>query len=91
MLISHKYLAKKEKRGMLLLRRGDAGRIDAEADQGHKTFFFFRQILNTTGQMPRVASRPARQSRRRAALTQTKASAKKPGAPEPDEPEKPAR
>jgi hypothetical protein len=61
MLISHKYLAEKEKRGMLLLRRGDAGRIDAEADQGQKHFSFFAKYLI------------------------------QPGAPEPDEPEKPAR
>jgi hypothetical protein len=36
--------------------------------------------------MPRAASRPARQGRLWAALTQTKASAKKSGAQEPDEP-----
>jgi len=31
-----------------------AGRADAASDQGHKTFFFLRQILKTTGQMPLV-------------------------------------
>jgi hypothetical protein len=53
-----------------------AGQKDAATDRGYKTFFFLRQILKTTGQMPRAASRPALKGRRRAALTQTKASAK---------------
>jgi hypothetical protein len=76
----------KRKMGCPRVSAASASRADPATDQGHKTFFFFRQILKTTGQMPRVASRPALKGRRRAALTQTKASAKKSGAQKPDEP-----
>jgi hypothetical protein len=85
MLVSGRYLAQKEKWG-----RSRAGGVVADrreaAASGYKTFFFLRQILKTTGQMPRVASRPALKGRRRVALTQTKVSAKKPGTQKPDKP-----